>query len=129
MQRIKGDNIIELLINKSKFVGLACFVSSREEIDTRLALIKKEFSDASHIVYAYRVMDDECLREKFFNSKEPVGSVGKPLLYLLQKKETMNCLLVVVRYFGGKKLGIGGLVRAYTQAGQEALADNLEIHG
>lgn len=125
MQQVKQDKIIELTINKSKFIGLACFVSSREEVENRLALVKKEFSDASHIVYAYRVTEAGQLREKFFNSKEPAGSAGKPLLYLLQKKEAMNCLLVVVRYFGGKKLGVGGLVRAYTQAGQEALVDNL----
>lgn len=129
MQQVKQDKIIELTINKSKFIGLACFVSSLEEIDTRLALLKKEFFDASHIVYAYRVIEGGQLREKFFNSKEPVGSAGKPLLYLLQKKEVMNCLLVVVRYFGGRKLGVGGLVRAYTQAGQEALADNLGVYG
>ena len=126
MQQVKSDKIIELVINKSKFVGLACFVFSRTEIENRLALLKKEFSDGSHIVYAYRVMEDGCLREKFFNSHEPNGSAGKPLLYLLQKKELMNSMLVVVRYFGGKKLGVGGLVRAYTQSAQLALEDNIK---
>jgi len=126
MLTIQQDKIIEYTVGKSKFIGFACFVSSREEIDQRLVLLKKEFSDASHIVYAYRVNDKGQIKEKFFNSKEPSGSAGKPLLYLLQKKELMNSMLVVVRYFGGKKLGVGGLVRAYTQSAQLALEDNIK---
>lgn len=108
-------------IKKSKFFGFCFAVSSREQVKNILAEIKKDYSDASHIVYAYRLEEGGVMYEKFDNDKEPSGSAGQPLLYLLQKKELKNKLLVVVRYFGGTKLGVGGLVRAYTQAGQEAL--------
>ncbi len=108
-------------IKKSKFFGFCFAVSSQEQVKNILAEIKDDYKDAKHIVYAYRLKEAGVIKEKFDNDKEPSSSAGQPLLYLLQKKELINKLLIVVRYFGGTKLGVGGLVRAYTQAGQEAL--------
>jgi len=107
-------------------LGFNFYIESKEDIDKQLDILKAEFKDASHLVYAYRLKEQGVLKEKFFNDKEPANSAGQPLLYLLQKKEILNCLLVVVRYFGGVKLGVGGLIRAYTQVAQEVLVNNLE---
>ncbi|MDD5749622.1 MAG: YigZ family protein [Patescibacteria group bacterium] len=116
----------EIIIKKSKFLGFCFWLDSEEVIREKIAELKKEYSDASHLVYAYRLKSGGVWREKFVNDKEPAASAGAPLLYLLQKKELENCLLVVVRYFGGIKLGVGGLIRAYTQAGQSALLSGWE---
>ncbi|MFA6252920.1 MAG: YigZ family protein [Patescibacteria group bacterium] len=126
MLTVKQDKIIEYATSKSKFIGFACVVGDLEQVQKILGTIKKEYHDASHIVYAYRVKEGGQVKEKFYNSHEPSNSAGRPLLYLLQKKELMNSMLVVVRYFGGKKLGVGGLVRAYTSCGQLALEDNIK---
>ncbi len=126
MLTVKQDKIIEYTISKSKFIGLACVLDSVESVTKILDIIKKEYHDSSHVVYAYRVTENGQVKEKFFNSHEPNGSAGRPLLYLLQKKELMNSMLVVVRYFGGKKLGVGGLVRAYTHCAQLALEENIK---
>lgn len=111
---------------KSKFYSFVFLLNSETEIKAKLAELQKKYKDARHIVYAYRINDAGVLREKFQNDKEPTGSAGQPLLYLLQKKDLINCLLVVIRYFGGTKLGVGGLMRAYTAAGQDALKENGE---
>lgn len=108
-------------VKKSKFSGWAFRVGSSARVQEILANLREEYSDASHLVYAWRIQEAGQLREKFYNDKEPSGAGGQSLLYLLQKKEIINCLLVVLRYFGGTKLGLGGLVRAYTQAGRSAL--------
>ena len=129
MFEIKEGKQSRVEIKKSKFLGFSFCVASIEDVKGVLQKLKQDYKDARHLVYAYRLEDDGVLREKFDNDKEPGGSAGQPLLYLLQKKEVANCLLVVVRYFGGIKLGVGGLMRAYTQAGQETLVDNLKKYG
>jgi len=121
MKSALGQPLATVIIKKSKFLGWSFDVNSTSEVKDILAYFKKEYADARHIVYAYRLKEQGILREKFDNDKEPSSSAGQPLLYLLQKKELMDKLVVVVRYFGGTKLGVGGLIRAYTQAGQEAL--------
>lgn len=108
-------------IKKSKFFGRAFGVATRVQAQEILAKLNDEYGDASHLVYAWRISEGGRLHEKFYNDKEPSGTGGQPLLYLLQKKNLTNILLVVVRYFGGTKLGVGGLIRAYTQAGQFVL--------
>lgn len=112
---------IVLTIKKSKFLGFIFFIKNLAEIKNILSDLQKEYHDARHIVYAYRLTENGILKEKFFNAKEPQGVAGLPLLSLLQKKEKNNCLLVVVRYFGGTKLGKGPLVRAYLECGKQAL--------
>ncbi|PWB39127.1 MAG: proline dipeptidase [Parcubacteria group bacterium] len=129
MLKIIGLGQGQIIVKKSKFLSLVFYITSIEQAKAQLAELEKKYSDASHLVYAYRIDEDGYIREKFHNDREPGGSAGQPLLYLLQKKDIMDCLLVVVRYFGGTKLGVGGLIRAYTQAGQLVLQDNLENHG
>jgi len=107
-------------IKKSKFIGLCYEVNSVLKIDDILNSIKKEHKKATHICYAYKVFD-QVLSVKAFDDNEPNGTAGKPILNVIEKQKLNNVLVVVVRYFGGIKLGAGGLVRAYTKATVQAL--------
>jgi len=126
---IKENKESQLSIKRSKFLGFCFKVNSIEDIKNILETFEGKYKGARHTVYAYRFLDDGVLKEKFDNDGEPAGSSGPPLLSLLQKKDIMNCLLVVVRYYGGIKLGVGGLIRAYTGAAQETLIDNIDEPG
>lgn len=125
MYKITEDKESQVEAKKSRFLGGCFYVESVEQVKNILESFEGKYKGAKHIVYAYRLKEEGVLREKFDNDREPAGSAGPPLLSLLKNKEVMNCLVVVVRYFGGTLLGTGGLVRAYTQAGQETLVDNL----
>lgn len=108
-------------INKSKFISYAIPVFTEAECNKCLEKLRKEYSDATHICYAYTTSNPRL--EKCSDDGEPAGTAGKPLIALLKKKDLDNVLLVVIRYFGGIKLGAGGLVRAYTTSGGMALTD------
>ncbi len=108
-------------VKKSKFLGFCFVVHSESEVKENIATLKKEYKDARHIVWAYRLQVAGVFKEKYTEDKEPAGSAGSAILFLLQKKEAMNCLVVVARYFGGVKLGVGGLARAYTESAKLAL--------
>jgi len=125
MNKIIREKQSQISIKRSKFLGFAFYVDSTKKVSDILESFEGKYKGAAHTVYAYRLREDGVLREKFDNDKEPNGSAGQPILYFLQKKEIMNCLIVVVRYFGGTLLGTGGLVRAYTAAAQGTLEDNI----
>lgn len=108
-------------IKKSKFLGFCFALNSEQEVKEKIETLKKEYKDARHVIWAYRVSENGVLKEKYTEDKEPSGSAGSAILFLLQKKEALDCLLVVVRYFGGTKLGVGGLARAYTESAKLAL--------
>jgi len=113
----KYDALYE--INKSKFFSFAYPVFDVKSVDKLINDFQSKYSDATHVCYAYLL--DSPRVEKANDDGEPSGTAGKPLLELLKKKKLSNTLVVVVRYFGGIKLGAGGLVRAYTTAGNMAL--------
>ena len=104
------DDIKE--INKSKFINYLIKVDDVETINKELDKIKNKYKDATHICYAY-VLDG---KEKAIDDGEPSGTAGKPILEILKKNELDHVLAIVVRYFGGIKLGAGGLVRAYANS-------------
>ena len=108
----------EYIINKSKFISFAYPVFDEIECKKYLDDFNKKFSDATHICYAYLL--DSPKVEKCSDNGEPSGTAGKPMLELIKKRKLSNVLLVVIRYFGGIKLGAGGLVRAYTTSGNLA---------
>jgi uncharacterized YigZ family protein len=110
----------EIVERKSRFIATVVPVRSKEEATERLDAIRKEFWDATHNCYAYRLAPTG-LEYRFSDDGEPSGSAGKPILFVLQQRDLANVLVVVTRYFGGTKLGVGGLVRAYTQATVAAL--------
>ena len=118
---ISIDGIYEdlLVINKSKFYSFVYPITTEEQAKTFIAELEEKFADATHICTAYLLSSPKV--EKANDDGEPSGTAGKPMLELLKKKGLDNVLLAVVRYFGGIKLGAGGLVRAYTNAGNLVL--------
>ena len=102
-------------IKRSRFIGIGCRVSSPEEAAAALAERRREFPDATHHCSAYLLGDPRnSSNMRADDDGEPAGTAGKPMLNVLQHKNVGDVLLVVVRYFGGIKLGAGGLVRAYS---------------
>ena len=99
---------------KSKFHGYMLKCTSEQEIKSTLDALKKEHKKATHICYAYRLKSP--FAEKAVDDGEPSGTAGRPILNVLQKRNLQDVCVFIVRYFGGIKLGAGGLVRAYTKA-------------
>jgi len=104
----------------SRFIALAYPVSSEDEIKEQIASLKKEYHDARHHCFAWRLGADMS-RYRFNDDGEPSGSAGRPILGQLQSRELTNILVVVIRYFGGTLLGVGGLINAYRTATATAL--------
>ena len=105
----------------SKFLTYAYPVESEEEIKELLDALRKQYYDATHHCYAYRLgPQGEQFRAN--DDGEPSGTAGKPILGQLLSAKVTNCLVVVVRYFGGTKLGVSGLIQAYKESTAEVLA-------
>lgn len=109
----------------SKFFGYAFPVSNEEEIKEHLDRLRKEHFSARHWCYAYQI-GTEKIQYRANDDGEPNNSAGMPIYGQIQSFEVTNVLVVVVRYFGGVKLGVGGLISAYKTAAQMAL-ENSEI--
>jgi uncharacterized YigZ family protein len=105
---------------KSRFLGEAVHVETEEEAAAYVAGIRKQYYDARHHCYAW-VMGEGAERKKSADDGEPSGTAGKPILGQIHSKELTNVLVIVVRYFGGVKLGTSGLIVAYRAAAAEAL--------
>lgn len=111
-----------MIIKKSKFICKLYYVNDIYEINSILEDLKKEYKDATHICYAY-VIDN---KEKAYDDGEPSKTAGMPILEILKKKDLNNVLCVVIRYFGGIKLGAGGLIRAYSNSVRKTI-DKVDI--
>lgn len=107
----------ELLIKKSRFLGCVEPVSGREEALERVAELRRRHPDARHVCWALMAGGHSAAND----DGEPGGTAGRPMLDVLRHQELEGVLATVVRYFGGVKLGAGGLVRAYTDAVAQAL--------
>jgi uncharacterized YigZ family protein len=110
----------ELREKASRFRAIAFPVLSREEAEEKLTQLRKQYHDATHHCFAYRVLE-KSLIERSSDDGEPPGTAGKPILQAIEKMEFFNVCVVVIRWFGGTKLGSGGLVRAYGEAAHNAL--------
>lgn len=115
------DGSGEIVEKKSRFIGNAYCVETTEEAEKRIAEISKKYWDARHNCYAY-VIGENSEVSKCSDNGEPSGTAGKPILEVITGAGLTNTLIIVTRYFGGVLLGTGGLVRAYTQSAQAALA-------
>ncbi len=124
MKTIKNEVKDVYEIKKSEFLAYIYPVSNADEVKAHLEDLRKAHKVATHVCYACLLTSPNM--EKCSDDGEPDGTAGKPLLELLKKKNLENILLVVVRYFGGIKLGAGGLIRAYTRAGV-MVCDKVEI--
>lgn len=110
-------------IKKSDFLIYLARVNSEEEAQAKIEMINKEHYKATHNVFAYVIGDNDEIK-RYSDNGEPSGTAGVPMLEVLQKQGVHNVLAVVTRYFGGIKLGAGGLIRAYagtTAQGLDAL--------
>lgn len=112
MKTIKENTISKYEINKSIFICCLYKINSIDEVKTRLEEAKNTFKDATHYTYAYII--DEA--RKSSDDGEPGGTAGVPIMEVLLKHELNYVLCIVIRYFGGIKLGAGGLVRAYRKS-------------
>lgn len=129
LKTISKNIEIEIVEKKSKFIAHLFYVESEDEAEKLIKNIKKKYYDARHNCYAYRVI------KKYHNNKilfvnrssddgEPSGTAGGPMLNILEKKELVNVLVIVTRYFGGILLGTGGLVKAYSEVTMKALEES-----
>lgn len=110
----------EIVIEKSKFIGHATPVESEKEAIAFIEKIKTEHWNATHNVPAYIVGENNEI-QRYSDDREPSGTAGVPVLEVIKRENLRNVVIVVTRYFGGIKLGTGGLVRAYTRGAKIAL--------
>lgn len=110
----------------SKFLSFACRVDNEETVHKKLASLKKTYHDARHHCYAYIIGKDQ-VHHRTYDDGEPHNSAGAPILGQIRSFGLTNVLVVVIRYFGGTKLGVGGLVQAYKTAAAEAILANTII--
>ena len=114
-----------IIIQKSKFITTLVPISSYEDAQSKLNIIKKKYSDATHNCYAF-ISSENAIEQRFSDDGEPQGTAGVPILEVLKKKNVYMTLCVVTRYFGGIKLGASGLVGAYSSCATSAI-DNANI--
>ena len=124
---ILNDEIAEIVEKKSRFIANIYHVENVEEAEERIKSTKKKYYDAKHNCIAYRVIENGKVVEKASDDGEPSGTAGSPMLNILQKNNLCNLVVVVTRYFGGILLGTGGLVRAYSDATQMAIAKSVKV--
>lgn len=118
-----GTGYYEFTEKRSRFIGQAQEVDSRETAQQVIAGLWKQHPDARHIVYAFVIGDENNELLGMSDDGEPHGTAGRPVMEVLKGSGVRNCLVTVVRYFGGTKLGTGGLVHAYGDAAKGCIAD------
>ena len=117
MFTIETNTVNEIIINKSRFICELIKIKNFDDINIYLKEIESKYKDATHYCYAYIIGN----LKKVSDDGEPSGTAGMPILNVLEMNNLTNILCVVIRYFGGIKLGAGGLVRAYSKSVKEAL--------
>lgn len=123
---VSGDGVDEIVIDKSRFIGYSFHIDTQEQAENIIKSIKKKHYDATHNCYAYIIGEDMSVM-KCSDDGEPGSTAGIPMLEVLKKENITNCLVIATRYFGGIKLGVGGLVRAYTKTAKIALSSNVIV--
>ena len=119
---VKGECETQKIIEKSRFITTSKHISDEEEAKDFIADIRRKYPDATHNCYAY-IADNLGNFPRFSDDGEPSGTAGMPILDVIKNKKLYETVVVVTRYFGGIKLGAGGLVRAYSGSA----AENLDI--
>jgi len=118
----KSAQTIEEFIKKSRFIAIITPCDTEDIALSTLKQLHQTYPDASHIVFAYRIKSSKGLIYRFHDAGEPTGTAGKPIFKHLEGKQLINVLIAVVRYFGGIKLGAGGLTRAYGNTASKVIA-------
>lgn len=117
MKSIIHKEIYEVTIKNSKFIGVIMPIESKEDIKKNLNKLKEEYKNATHYCYAFNLINDK----GFSDDGEPNKTAGIPILNVIEGNDLVNVLIVVIRYFGGIKLGPGGLIRAYSNTCKEVI--------
>lgn len=120
MLTIKENTINETVINKSRFITFLYKCDDVLHVTDMINNVKNEYKGATHYCYAYIINGNE----KASDDGEPGGTAGLPILGVLKKNDINNVICIVVRYFGGVKLGSGGLIRAYSNSARDALVNS-----
>jgi uncharacterized YigZ family protein len=123
IKTIHGNGLAIKESKRSRFIGNAFPVADETEAKRFVEDIRQKYPDANHNVFAYRITGDGNLIMKYDDDGEPSGSSGKPVFRVLEPKGLDNVVVIISRYFGGIKLGFGGLSRAYKQTAIEAIDD------
>ena len=119
MKTINSIYQTQIELKKSKFISFLVPIDEFKKLHSKL---KEEHFKASHIVYAYRKLNEfEQIVENSSDDGEPKGAAGNPTLSQLRGEELINCAILTVRYFGGTKLGVGGMIRAYSSSAREVI--------
>ena len=126
MQYVKKTCQIEESIKKSKFIGMIAPTLAETEALQFIQSLHKAHPNASHVVFAYRILTPDGMICRFNDAGEPSGTAGKPIFHHLEGKNIINTTVAVIRYFGGVKLGAGGLTRAYGNCAGNVI-DNAEF--
>ncbi|GAB4072960.1 YigZ family protein [Barrientosiimonas marina] len=117
---VKKEDTAEIVIQKSQFIGYVKRVETEDDAQAFVQQIKKKHHDATHNCSAYMIGEHNQI-QKANDNGEPSGTAGIPILEVLKKKDLKDTAVVVTRYFGGIKLGAGGLIRAYSSTTSEAI--------
>lgn len=120
---IKGVEVSEFEVEKSIFITTAKHVESEDEALEFIGQTREKYKDATHNCTAY-IINERPVIKRYNDDGEPQGSAGLPMLSVLEKEEVTNVAVVVTRYFGGKLLGKGGLIRAYTKGVADTVGPN-----
>lgn len=121
---IEGRIYSEFEEEKSRFITSMAYVENEDQANAFIAEISEKYKDATHNCTAF-IINESPVIKRYNDDGEPQGSAGLPMLSVLEKEEVTNVAAVVTRYFGGKLLGKGGLVRAYGRGVSEALENNV----
>ena len=123
LQVLAAPVMVDSEIKKSRFIGFALPCSSEQQAMQHLRKIAGQHANANHLAFAWRIRQPEgFITERFYDAGEPSGTAGRPILAPMQGENLINAVVAVVRYFGGVKLGTGGLTRAYGNAAKDAIA-------
>lgn len=118
---IEKSHTFEELVKKSRFIGVIVSCESEQDVLLELKVLQAQHPHANHIAFAYRIQTDNGIIYRFHDAGEPTGTAGRPIFQHLEGKNIINVLVMVIRYFGGVKLGAGGLTRAYGNTARQVI--------
>lgn len=118
---ITRESSAEVVIKGSRFIAHAAPAADEEQAQAYIDRISEQFGDATHNCFAYKLGTGDQAVIRFRDAGEPSGTAGRPILQAIESKNLTQVVIVVTRYFGGTKLGTGGLIRAYGGAAQAVL--------
>ncbi len=121
MLSVNAETAIEEQIKKSRFLGFITPCQSESEAKIYIESLRTQHQAANHIVFSYKIKTEKGLVCRFYDDGEPSGTAGKPIFNYIEGNDLINTLVVVVRYFGGIKLGAGGLTRAYGNTAKQVI--------